>query len=417
MLYLKIISGSFSQAMQQLLGNKLRSFLSLLGITIGIFCIIGVKSAINSLEDNIKGSFEKLGNDVIYLSKMPWGENPGENYWKYQRRPQPSYDDLLAIQEKVRTASKASYTLFLGSKIVKYLNTSVENVFAIGVTYDYAEIFKLKFEQGRYFSQTEYQHGTDLVVIGHTVAEQLFGALDPIGKEILIYGKKMRVIGVIEKAGRDLINPVNFDDSILISYETARKVTNVKPKFGRVGASLNVKAADGVSLDQLTDDVIGVLRGTRRLKPREDNNFSINQISILTKLIGNVFGVLNLMGIVIGGFALVVGMFSVANIMFVSVKERTNIIGIKKALGAKRFVILLEFLIESIILCVLGGIFGLVLIYGITALLSTFLPFDIYLSFNNAITGVIASVLVGIIAGMIPAIQASKMDPVEAMRQ
>ena len=166
MLYLKIISGSFSQAMQQLLGNKLRSFLSLLGITIGIFCIIGVKSAINSLEDNIKGSFEKLGNDVIYLSKMPWGEDPGENYWKYQRRPQPSYDDLLAIQEKVKTADKAAFTVFLGPKIVKYLNTSVENVFALGVTYDYAEISKLKFVQGRYFTQTEYQHSTDLVEIG-----------------------------------------------------------------------------------------------------------------------------------------------------------------------------------------------------------------------------------------------------------
>ena len=417
MLYLKIISGSFSQAMDQLLGNKLRSFLSLLGITIGIFCIIGVKSAINSLEDNIKGSFEKLGNDVIYLSKMPWGENPGENYWKYQRRPQPNHDDLIAIQEKVKTADKAAFTLFLGSKTLKYSNNSVENVFAIGVTYDYAEIFKLKFEQGRYLTPTEYQHGTDLVVIGHTVAEQLFGALDPVGKEILLYGKKMRVIGVIEKSGRDLINPVNFDESVLLSYETARKVTNVKPKFGRMGASLNVKAAEGVSLAQLTEDVTGVLRNVRRLKPREDNNFSVNEISILTKLIGNVFGVLNLMGIVIGGFALIVGMFSVANIMFVSVKERTNIIGIKKALGAKRFVILLEFLIESIILCVLGGIFGLLLIFGITALLSTFLPFDIYLSFSNAITGVIASVGVGIIAGMIPAIQASKMDPVEAMRK
>jgi putative ABC transport system permease protein len=353
---------------------------------------------------------------VIYLSKMPWGEDPGENYWKYQRRPQPSHDDLLAIQEKVKNADKAAFTVFLGPKIVKYLNTSVENVFAIGTTYDYVEIFKLKFEAGRYLSQTEYQHGADLVVIGHTVAEQLFGALDPVGKEILLFGRKMRVIGVIEKSGRDLINPLNYDECVMLSYETAREVTNVKPKFGRVGTSLNVKAVEGVSLEQLTDDVTGVLRGVRRLKPSEDNNFSINQVSILTKLIGNVFGVLNLMGIVIGGFALIVGMFSVANIMFVSVKERTSIIGIKKALGAKRFVILLEFLIESIILCVLGGILGLALIYGITALLSTFLPFDIYLSPGNAITGVIASIFVGIIAGMIPAIQASKMDPVEAMR-
>jgi putative ABC transport system permease protein len=417
MLYLKIIEGAFAQAIQQLLGNKLRSFLSLLGITIGIFCIIGVKSAINSLEDNIKGSFEKLGNDVIYLSKMPWGEDPGQNYWKYQRRPQPSIEDLEAIQAKVRTADKAAFTVFLGSKIAKFNSNSVENIVALGVTFDYVEIFKLKFEKGRFLTPTEYSNGKDLIVIGNTVAEQLFGALDPIGKDIIFFGHKMKVVGVIEKSGRDLFNPINFDECILLSYECARKVANVKPKFGPFGTSLNVKAADGVSVEQLKDDVTGVLRGIHRLKPREDNDFSLNEMSILTALLDNIFVALNLMGIIIGGFALIVGMFSVANIMFVSVKERTNIIGIKKAIGAKSSVILLEFLIESIILCIIGGILGLLLIFGIAALLTLVLPFDIYLSWQNAATGVIASVLVGIIAGMIPAIQASKMDPVEAIRQ
>ncbi len=417
MLYLKIIEGAFSQAIQQLLGNKLRSFLSLLGITIGIFCIIGVKSAINSLEDNIKGSFEKLGNDVIYLSKMPWGEDPGQNYWKYQRRPQPCIEDLEAIQGKVKSADKAAFTVFLGSKIAKFNSNSVENIVALGVTFDYVEIFKLKFEKGRYLTPTEYNNGKDLIVIGNTVAEQLFGALDPIGKDIIFFGHKMRVVGVIEKSGRDLFNPINFDECILLSYESARKVANVKPKFGPFGTSLNVKAADGVSVEQLKDDVTGVLRGIHRLKPREDNDFSLNEMSILTALLDNIFVALNLMGIIIGGFALVVGMFSVANIMFVSVKERTNIIGIKKAIGAKSSVILLEFLIESIILCIIGGILGLLLIFGIAALLTLVLPFDIYLSWQNAATGVIASVVVGIVAGMIPAIQASKMDPVEAIRQ
>ncbi len=417
MLYLKIIQGSFSQAIQQLLGNKTRSFLSLLGITIGIFCIIGVKAAINSLEDNIKGSFEKLGNDVIYLSKMPWGEDPGQNYWKYQRRPQPCIEDLNAIQDRVESAEMAAFSIFLGAKIVKNTNTSVENVVIWGVTYDYADIFKLKFEQGRYLTPNEYSHGTDVVVIGHTVAEQLFGALDPIGKEVLVFGHKMRVVGIIEKAGRDLISVMNFDECILISYETARKVANVKPKTGGMFSLLNVKARDGIDTEQLKDDVTGVLRGVHRLKPREDNDFALNQTSILTALLDNVFVALNLMGIVIGGFALVVGMFSVANIMFVSVKERTNIIGIKKAIGAKRSVILLEFLIESVMLCIIGGFFGLVSIFGAAALLSMVLPFDIYLSFENTITGVATSIFVGVLAGMIPAIQASRLDPVEAIRQ
>jgi putative ABC transport system permease protein len=415
MFYLKIIQESFWQAVQQLMGNRLRSFLSLLGISIGIFCVIGVKAAINSLEDNIKGSFEKLGNDVLYLSKMPWAEDPNQNYWKYKKRPQPNYDDLLAIQKGVEKAAKASFTVFLGGKIAKFQGTSIENAMTLGVTYDYADLLKMKFSAGRWFSQSEYSSGTNVACIGHNVAEQLYGAIDPIGREMLLLGRKVTIVGVIEKTGRDIFSPTPYDDCIIISYETARKVANVKPKFG--GTMLNIKAKEGVSLDALRDEVTGVIRANHKLKPREDNNFALNEISILTKLIGSLFVVLNLMGLIIGGFALVVGMFSVANIMFVSVKERTNIIGIKKALGAKRFVILLEFLIESVILCILGGGAGLIAIYGVTAILSEFMPFDIYLSFSNVINGVITSIFVGVLAGMIPAWQASKLDPVVAMRQ
>ncbi len=417
MLLLRVFSGAVSQAIGQLTANKLRSFLSLLGISIGIFCIIGVKAAINSLEDNIRGSFEKLGTDIIYINKMPWNEDPGQNYWKYQRRPHPSLKDFEMIEKKVATAEKAAFQFILGSKTVKYYSNNVNNVFLMAVTFDYGEMFKLQLENGRYFSNSEYSHGTDIAIIGHKVAEELFGAIDPIDKVITLSGRKMKVAGVIATKGRDMFSP-NFDEAIIIPLTSARKFANIRPRKNSLwGTQLMVKAAKGVEVERLKDDVTGVLRATRHLKPVEKNDFAINEMSILFSMLDNVFGVMNLAGFIIGGFALLVGMFSVANIMFVSVKERTNIIGIKKAIGAKRSVILLEFLIESVVLCALGGILGLVSIFGITWILTQFLPFDIYLSFSNAVVGVLVSVFVGVAAGMIPAMQAANMDPVEAMRK
>ncbi|MFZ4544149.1 MAG: ABC transporter permease [Saprospiraceae bacterium] len=418
MIIFRVISGAIMQAVGQLTSNKLRSFLSLLGISIGIFCIIGIKAAVNSLEDNIRGSFEKLGNDIIYISKMPWNEDPNQNYWKYQRRPQPSIKDLEAIEKKVKTAKMSAYSVFIGVKVLKFNNNNVQNVFSLAPTFDYGEIFKLKFEKGRYFSPNEYHYGSDVIILGHKVAVELFGANDPIGKEIYYSNRKMRVTGVLEETGRDIINPVNFDEAAIIPYSSARKFVNVRPrKNSFMGSSLNVKAAEGVSLEKLTDDVTGALRASRRIRPAESNDFSINEMSIVTGLLDKVFSVMNLAGMIIGGFALLVGMFSVANIMFVSVKERTNIIGIKKALGAKKSVILLEFLIESIILCVIGGALGLLTVYGTTYTLSKIFPYDFYLSLWNAMVGVIVSVVVGVLAGTIPAMQASNMDPVEAMRK
>ena len=415
-LYLKVFYESIAQAFQQLRSNKLRSFLSLLGITIGIFCIIGVQSAVNSLEDNIRGSIEKLGDDVVYIQKMPWDEDPGENFWKYQRRPNPSYKDYVAIKKKVKSAGLADYHVFIGTKTLKYRSSSVDRVFAVAVTYDCAELFNVKFEKGRYYTQTEYDYGTNKIIIGHTVAKELFGLVDPIGKTVNLSGHKMEVIGVIEKSGKDLLKVLDFDEAILIGFQTARKVANIENNHP-FGGTVNVKAKDGVSLDQLKDDLTGVLRAQRRLKPKEEDNFSLNNISILADIMDNIFKTLNMAGLLIGIFAILVGMFSVANIMFVSVKERTGLIGIKKALGAKRGVILLEFLVESTILCILGGFIGLFIIYGVTTLLSAVLPFEIYLSFKNIFWGMFISIIVGIISGLIPAVRAAQMDPVEAMRK
>ncbi len=412
---IKIIRESIRQALQQLQSNKLRSFLSLLGISIGIFCIIGVLSAVDSLEDNVRGSLEKLGNDVLYVKKWPWADVSGE-WWNYIKRPNPDHADYEVLSERTHTAELTSYHVVIGFKTVKYHSSSVENTILIGSSLEFAEMFKIDFDKGRYFSSSEYHYGSNKIILGYKVAEQLFGGNEPIGKVIKLQGRNYEVIGVIEKSGNNLLDPLDFDDCIVVGYNNARNLANLKARY-IFDTSVTVKAAEGVSLTDLKDEVKGILRSHRRLKPREDDNFSLNELSMISSFFDSFFNVLNLLGIVIGLFAMLVGGVSVANIMFVSVKERTNIIGIKKALGAKRFVILLEFLIESIILCLLGGMIGLLLVYLATVALTQALDFAFYLDLGNILIGVIVSVMIGVIAGFIPALRAARMDPVDAMRQ
>jgi putative ABC transport system permease protein len=350
---IKIIKESIIQAFQQLSGSKLRSFLSLLGITIGIFCIIIVLSAVDSLESNVRSSFDKLGDDVIYVDKQPWDEDPGSSWWKYFRRPNPNFKEFELIKEKAKSVDLVCYTANIGSRTAKYRSNSVSGAFVSGGTYDFAQMYNVVMEKGRYYTPSEYSTGANKVVLGNTVANELFGSLEPIGKKISINGIKLEVIGVIEKGGEDLLQVIQLDEVVLISYNLARKFAKVDRNNGNT--NLAVKAKEGVNLDDLEDEITGLLRSSRRLKPKEESNFALNKLTMLSSLLDGFFGIMYLVGGIIGGFALFVGMFSVANIMFVSVKERTNIIGIKKALGAKKYVILLEFLIEAIILCLIGG--------------------------------------------------------------
>ncbi len=413
---LKTIYESIVQAFQQLAGNKLRSFLSLSGIVIGIVCIISVLSAVDSLKDNISASFEKLGNDVLYIDKQPWNEDPNQNWWKYRQRPEPSQEDFIAIKRKSKLSSKASFSIFMPSRIIKYGASNVEGAFMAGVTDDYFDIFNLDFAKGRFFTPFESANGTNRAIIGAVLAEELFGAIDPIGKEINVKGQDFLVIGVLEKEGNTLINIFQFDEAILISFNTAKKLINVKSR-NAWGTSLSVKAKEGTELEDLRDEITGILRSARKIKPKEDENFAINQLTTITNLIEPVFGTLNIVGIFIGGFSILVGMFSVANIMFVSVKERTNIIGIKKALGAKKTTILLEFLIESVLLCVIGGLIGLINVWGLMAIATAAFDFDMFLSKENVLIAVILSLVIGVLSGLVPAWQAAKLDPVEAMRK
>ncbi|HLO53286.1 MAG TPA: ABC transporter permease [Saprospiraceae bacterium] len=414
-IFFKIVWESLNQALGSLRGNKLRTFLSLLGITIGIFCIIAVKSAVDSLQENIVSGFNELGSDVIYLDKMPWGEDPGENYWKYAKRPDASLEDFEAIKKRSKLAENASYTIFTGGKTIKFQSSSLSNAFIMGSTFEYASIQNLKLQEGRYFSTNEYETGANKVILGYKVYNELFKSLDGIGREVKLFGQDFQVIGHLESEGDNAFNFINFDDVIWVGFNTVKKYINVKDESS-VGRMLNIKAKAGVDLEELKGETASIIRAVRRLKPMEDSNFALNELSMLSQVLDSVFKVLNFAGFLIGVFALVVGMFSVANIMFVSVKERTSIIGIKKALGAKRFIILLEFLIEAVILCLIGGLIGLVLVFITLKLISLAIPFAMTLSFSNILIGVLSSVIVGIISGILPALQASGMDPVEAIR-
>jgi len=404
-----------AQAFQSLVGNKLRTFLSLLGITIGIFCIITVQSAVDSLESSIKSGFNELGSDVLYVDKMPWGEDPNQNYWKYAKRPEASFKDFEAISERSKLAEESSFTVFTGGKTIKYKSSAVSNAFIMGSTYDYPKIQNVIIDKGRYFTPQEYATGANKLILGYETAQALFNTIDPIGKDVKLFGQKYQVIGVLKSEGDNPFNFITFDEVIYVTFSNFKRFINTNEN-SRIGRALNIKVKQDTDLEELRGEITSILRASRRLKPKEEDNFALNELSALSGVLDSVFGVLNIVGWFIGIFALIVGAVSVANIMFVSVKERTNIIGIKKALGAKRFMILLEFLIESIILCMIGGLIGLGLVIGVLKIISSSIPFEMFLSANNVIIGISASVIVGIVSGIIPAVQASKLDAVVAMR-
>lgn len=415
----RIFYESVRQAIQQLLGNKLRTLLSLSGITIGIFCVIMVLSAVDSLEANIQQSFQQLGDDVVYVSRIPWGESPEEgDFWKYQRRPETNYQDYEAIVERVQTAAKATFTLFLGGTTLEAANTDASGVFVIGVTEDYRDLFGLEFYKGRYFTPAEFYKGSNRIILGYEAARVLFLPGEPVvGQYVKMKGQRLQVVGVLQKEGKDLINPLDFDDAALIPYQTAQPFVNLrKAGFNRGRTSISVKAKKGVRLETLKAELTGVLRSRRRIRPTEDDDFALNTLSIVSQLFENVFGIIRLAGYLIGFFAIIVGGFSVANIMFVSVKERTRLIGIKKALGAKNYVILMEFLVESIILCLIGGFIGLIFVVLGAQLATNIAEYEIFLSPANAARGLGIATASGVVAGIIPAYRASRMVPVEAIR-
>jgi len=412
MLLLRLIKESISMAWYALVVNKLRTFLSLLGVTIGIFAIITVFTAVDSMENNVKGSVEKLGNNVIYIQKWPWAFGGDYPWWKYWQRPLPSIDELELLKDRSLMAEEMCFMAFLGDQTVKWEGNTVENVDINLISHDYNRIAGFDLYEGRYFSEAESYGGYPVTLVGYDIAQNLFPNSSAINKDITVKGRKTKVIGVFSKEGESIVGNSN-DNSVVLPVNYGRKFIDIKSE--RSGPMIMVKAKANVSNQQLMEELSGNMRGIRRLRPIEDDNFALNETKLLSAQVGQLFGMLSLVGGIIGAFSILVGGFGIANIMFVSVRERTHIIGIQKSLGAKNYFILVQFLTESIILCLFGGLLGLLLVY-ITTIIAGFYDYDFSLTLGNAFLGVGVSALIGIVSGLFPAAAASRLDPVEAIR-
>lgn len=410
MIYLKLIRESLIFAFNELIVNKIRTFLSLLGITIGIFSVISVFTIFDSMEIYLRDSINSLGSNVLFVQKWPWMEENLE-WWKIMNRDEPGLDDLEVINQKSELAEATSFMAGT-NKTLKNGNNSMENISVQGVSYDYPKILSLEIQSGRFFTELEANNGRGVAIIGSTVAENLFPNTDPIGKNIKIGGYKTYVIGVIKKKGDDAFGN-SPDETLLVPVNYLRNFINMR-KTG--GSTIAVLAKENISNDQLRDELTGILRSAHRLKPGEDNDFAINETSVISKGFDAFFGVIATIGWVIGGFSLLVGGFGIANIMFVSVKERVNIIGIQKSLGAKNYFILFQFLFEAIFLALIGGIVGLLFVLLLVVVVNAAFDFGMVLTLGNIMLGIIVSSIIGLLSGFIPAYQASKLDPVEAMR-
>ena len=413
MLFVKLVIESFLFAFHALIVNKLRTILSLLGITIGIFAIISVFTIVDSLEYNMRDSVQSLGDNVIYIEKWPWDFDSDYPWWKYMNRPLTSYQEMQEVKKRVKSALAVSYMIAANGVVVKFKNSSAENTSIVCASHEYDKIKSFELSEGRYFSMAESEQGRNFCIIGITVAESLFGVRDPIGNVIDIRGSKYSVIGVFKKEGDSFVGN-SSDNVVLIPINTARKIINVRKD--RFHPMIMVKGLPNVSNDDLKAELRGIMRSVRRLHPKEEDSFAMNESKIVSMQLDGLFKMMGMAGWIIGGFAILVGGFGIANIMFVSVKERTNIIGIQKSLGAKNYFILLQFLAESVALCLIGGAMGLLLIYGGTVLVNSLFDLDIFLSFSNILLAFTVSAIIGIIAGFVPAYSASRMDPVEAIR-
>ena len=413
MLIFRLIIESFRFAYNSLVVNQLRTFLSLLGITIGIFCIISVFTIIDSLERTIRDSMSKLGSNVIYIQKWPWTPPPGESeypWWKYMNRPIPK---LTETQEILRRSGLSQYAVYnYGfSRTIQSGSNKAENVSIIGSSNGLIETWSLKIANGRPLTEEEFNSGSNFAMLGAGIADQLFPNSSPVGKSIKIQGFTLFIVGVFEKMGEDIFG-TSMDKRVLIPVKFASRM--VDPRL-EMGQSIIVKGKMDIPASRLTEELEGIMRSVRRIKPSAENDFALNEVSLISGQLDSVFKVFNVAGWIIGGFAILVGGFGIANIMFVSVKERTKIIGLQKALGAKSRFILLEFLFEASVLSLIGGAIGLLIIYILTLIVSKTFDFNLVLTVGNIVTGLMISIVIGLIAGLVPARTAAHLDPVTAM--
>ncbi|WP_396158306.1 ABC transporter permease [Flavobacterium sp.] len=411
-LYIRLLKESFAFAFNALRSNKLRTFLSLLGVTVGIFSIIAVLAAVDSLKKNIVDSLDGMDKNTIYLFKYSFGPTEVEK-WKRDQFPQVKYDEYQYLQKSMPDIDKISFNFFTKNQSIKYDDNTVNSIRVKPSTNEFFEIEPFKVDKGRLFNEAESNSGTSVIVIGSEVADGLFKGNEPIGKQIRLYGQRFTVIGVLKKMGENAFGDSN-DVAVFLPVNNIRKLygdnsINFTP-------AILIKPKAGVDIEEFKAELTNKMRNIRGLRAGEINSFFVNILSGFTGFIDDIIGKMNLAGWGISIFSLLVGGFGIANIMFVSVKERTNLIGIQKALGAKNRFILFQFLFEAVILAMFGGLIGIVLVWLIALVLTNVLDFEFVLSSFNILLGSSLSIIIGLISGILPAISASRLDPVEAIR-
>ena len=392
--------------------NKLRTFLSLFGITIGILSIISVFTVFDWMENSIKDSIATLGDNTIYVEKWPWTSDANIKWWDMMKWQPPSVEDYEAVAKRSAFTDAVCYTVGSGEAI-KYRGNLASDTYVMAVTHDFENVRSFELEEGRYFTLSESASGKPAAILGYEVADKLFGDVQPVGKEITINKYKAQVIGVFKKEGKGGMSDNGMDQAVLVPLNFSRQFINFRNPF--LNSDIMIRGKEGVPVQQLSDEVVMILRAVRRIGPGKENTFSINRASQITSTLEPVFRGINIAGWIIGGFSILVGGFGIANIMFVSVRERTSIIGIQMALGAKRRWILQQFLTESVLLSVTGGILGLILVFVGTLFVNYFFTLGMHLTAGNILLAVVISATIGIVAGFAPASSASRMNPVEAI--
>lgn len=397
-------------ALTEFRSNKLRTFLSLFGITVGIFCIIGVLATVDSLQRNVQNDIKSLGSKTIYIDKWDYtGQIP---WWKLVNRPVPKYDEVKMLKQRSSLTKNVAFNISSTSKI-EWDDEAVTNVNVYGITEDFSNIQKLDIEDGRFFQQSDYENSANSAIIGYNIAEKLFTRPEKaVGQEIVLYGRKAVVIGLLKKKGQSMMGGYDYDEAVLLDYGFMRTLTNEKTSQ----PVIVVQGKDNVPMKMLRDDVQGAMRSIRKIRPAQTDNFSMNDIEAFGEFMAGIFSGINTGGWFIASLSLIVGMFGVANIMFVTVRERTGQIGLKKAIGAKKSSIMTEFLLESAFLCILGGAIGLLLVYILTKIISPAIGFPVTISFDILSLAISICIITGVLAGIIPAFIAARMDPVVAIR-